>query len=231
MKDFNNKPESQAEKMIWEVFAGREQEAESKFSRLRLENSLRAEVRRPVSPGMNVFVKVSAFMCALLIFGGWAGNLSVPSYDDGQQIIIELPDNWVAAEYPYWVGVFSNHADELLEHGGHSLVVDYSQNEDGSYFLELGLIGVDYQQANEWIRSVMESEPEVQGLYSMTQPMVRYRVRVADMIAFRLGSSEAVERNVVRAWLSDGNEALAPRHVYLIAQPKDYARRVSMIDF
>jgi hypothetical protein len=231
MNDFN-RPQNEAEKLMWDVYSGRAQEAREQSSRLRLENMLRATQRPPQRRAMPLLLKIATFICALLVLGSWAGSLSVPGYDDGQQITIELPRGWVPAQYPYWVGLFSKHADGLLEHGGHSLVVDYSRNSDGSYYLQLGLIGVDYQQANEWIRSVMATVPDVNNAtYSITQPMVRYRVRVADMIAYKLGSTEAIERNVVLAWLSTQHENLQARHVYLIAQPKDYAKRVSRLDF
>ena len=240
----NGRPQNGAEKLVWDVFAGREEEARAQFSRLRLGNMLSAEPKQR-RPRSSMLVKLAAFTCALFMLGSWAGNLSVPGYDDGQQITIELPADWVPDQYPFWAAVFSNHAEKLLDHGGHSLVVDYSQNGEGRYFIQLGLIGVDYQQANEWIRAVMDAEPEVGALqYSIDQPPVRYRVRVAEMIAFKLGSIETIERNVVLAWLSAQHPAprkasaqppseggMQVRHVYLIAQPQDYAKRVSMLDF
>jgi hypothetical protein len=90
------------------------------------------------------------------------------------------------------------------------------------------LLGVDYSQANDWLRGVINDIPELQDTpYAITQPQVPYRVSVRDMLGYRLfGNSEVMERNVVRAWLSIGDR---PRHVYLVTQSSDYARRVSML--
>lgn len=233
MQDTKHTAQSCAERLIGEVFAGREREADPQIARLHLEHRLNSARQRRGAVRQQRLVrtslKVTAFLLGLLILGGWASNLELPAWDDGQRITLRLPADFVPAAYPHWVAIFANHATELAGSGGHSLVVDYKSNADGSYSLELGLLGVDYSHANEWLRGVMEEVAELEGTpYAITQPLVPYRVSVREMLAFRLlGHSEAVERNVVRAWLATGDK---PRHIYLIAQPKDYAKRISMLD-
>ena len=146
---------------------------------------------------------------------------------DAQQITIAMPDSFSPGSYPHWVAVFANHSDSLQQAGGHSLVVDYVKDADGRYYLKLGIIGIGYTEANEWIRAVMAKVPEIDGTpYALTQPLVPYRVTVRDMIAYGLGSTEAVERNVALAWLESGSR---PKHIYLISRPKEYAERVSNV--
>jgi len=233
MTTFDRNPSSSAERLVTEVFAGRAAEADVPMARLHLETRFRTarEQRRGQQQQrlVRTSIKVAAFVTALFVLGGWASGLELPSWDDGQRITLQLPADFVPAAYPHWVAIFANHAAELGKSGGHSLVVDYKIGSDNSYYLELGLLGVDYSRANEWVRSVMSDVPELSGTpYAITQPLVPYRVSVREMVAFRLfGHSESVERNVVRAWLATGDR---PRHIYLIAQPKDYAKRVSALD-
>jgi hypothetical protein len=79
----------------------------------------------------------------------------------------------------------------------------------------------------------MARVPDLRGTpYGITQPMLPYRITVGDMLAFRLGSNEAVERNVLRAWKAIGETPSDRRgFLYLIARPTDYAKRVSLVDY
>jgi len=229
MSEYNTNPQSDAERLICEMFAQREAAADPQIARLHFENRLGSLKRTRVRAGL----KIAAFFSALLLLGGWATNLQLPAWDDGQQITIKLPDSFSPSQYPHWVAVVVNHSGELGAYGGHSLVVDYREGKDGKFYLVLGLIGVDYARANEWIRGVMARVPDLRGTpYGITQPMLPYRITVGDMLAFRLGSNEAVERNVLRAWKAIGETPSDRRgFLYLIARPTDYAKRVSLVDY
>lgn len=224
MTEFDARPHNAAEKLISDVFASRAAEADSQIARLRLENRLR---RREVRPRVRNWLKAAAVVTALVVLGGWASGLPLPSYGDAQQITIAMPDSFSPGSYPRWVAIFANQSASLQAAGGHSLVVDYVQDEDGQYYLKLGIIGIGYTEANEWIRDVMSKVPEIDGEpYALTQPLVPYTITVREMIAYSLGSTEAVERNVARAWLESGS---SPKHIYLITRPKEYAERVSNV--
>lgn len=224
MSKYDPRPQSAAEKMIAAVFAGRAAEADTQVARLRLDNQLK---RREHRPRVRNWIKAAAIVTALALLGSWASGLPLPTYGDAQQITIEMPNSFSPASYPHWVAVFANHASSLQQAGGNSLVVDYVQGKDGKYYLKLGILGIGYTEGNEWIRQVMADVPELSGKpYALTQPLVPYTVSVRDMIAYSLGSTEAVERNVALAWLQSGSN---PKHIYLISRPKDYAERVSNV--
>jgi hypothetical protein len=224
MSNYDPRPQSAAEKMIAEVFAGRAAEADTQVARLRLDNQLK---RREHRPRVRNWLKAAAVVTSLALLGSWASGLPLPTYGDAQQITIEMPDSFTPASYPHWVAVFANHAKSLQEAGGNSLVVDYVQGRDSKYYLKLGILGIGYAEGNEWIRDVMRAEPELAGKpYALTQPLVPYTFTVRDMIAYSLGSTEAVERNVARAWLETGSH---PKHIFLISRPKEYAERVSNV--
>lgn len=217
--EYNRNPQSRSEELVAQVFAGRERSADPCIARLHFEHRL-AEVHP--SPRVRNSIKVFAFLTTLLLIGSWAGNLSIPAIDDAQQISIEMPANFSADDYLHWTAIFANHAQVLKAAGGHSLVVDMAQDNSGELYLELGILGIDYSTANEWIRDVIKREPELRNsAYSITQPMVPYSLSVGDMVAFQLGSTQAVERNVVKAWFSIHE---LPRYMYLIAKPDSEIR-------
>lgn len=227
MNDFNTKPDSSAEKLIAGLFDRLERETDQPIVRARLERQL------GIAPGrsrVGTAVKVLAFITGLLLLGSWASHAQVGGWDDGQMITVEAPDGFTPAAYPYWAGLFANHAKELQEHGAQSLVLDYKLGQDGTYFLQLGIIGVNYTEANSWLRDVMSATPELMDRqYSITQPLVPYNVSVREMIAFSfMGDTLAEERKVVAAWRAVGEQ---PQHIFLIAKTKDYARRVSMLNY
>lgn len=229
MTEYNRNPQSPAEKLIAGVFAAREQAADPVIVRLRLERQLAAEPRP--RPAMRVGLKLAAFLTALVLLGGWASNLPVPAWDNGQQIMLALPQTFTPANYPHWVALFGKQASALGRAGGHSLVIDYKRSADGRYYLVLSLLGVDYAQANEWIRSVMARTPELQTPYSISQPILPYSMTVREMLSYKLGSRSVVERNVLRAWHYAGERPTKNGFICIIAQPSDYARRVSMVDY
>jgi hypothetical protein len=249
--DFNPRAAGPAEELIHEVFQGREADADPQVARLRLERRLRsAAAASPVPhlrPSLRFALQLAVGVFALLVFGGWASNLTIKPWDDAQQVTLALPGSWTPADYPRLVGVMCRHGDQLYAEGGHSLIVDYKTTPGGGYFLQLGLLGVDYQTANDWMRGVLRAEPELgRRGYSITQPLVPYAVSVGDMLAFRLaGHSTAVEGNVVEAWQqrSDGEVAATPNpagidrlasrnaRIYMITRDADYARRASMVEF
>ena len=221
-------PESTAERLIGHVFSGREREADPDIARLRFERLL---AESPRKPRVRSWLKAAAFVTALIVLGGWATTLPVAGWDDGQQITVAMPASFTPSSYPYWVAVFANRADKLGLGEAHSLVVDYRVNEGGEYYLQLGILGTNYTQANEWVRGVMADVPELSGLpYSVTQPLVPYRCTVRDMLVYRvLGRTDVLERDVVEAWLSSGEEL--PRHVFIVSRTADYAKRVSRMDY
>lgn len=234
MSDFNTKPENNAERLIRGVFDRLAGEADPVIARLQLENTLS---RRPRRRRVRTAIKVLAFITGLLVLGGWASGAPVIGWDDGQLITIEAPDSFIPASYPHWVGVFANHAEALEEHGGQSLIVDYRQGTDETYFLQLGIIGVSYSEANDWLRDVMRAVPELKGTpYTITQPLLPFRVSVREMVAFSLlGQTEAEERKVVEAWRAaeaQRQRVRMGRHaqIALIARTND-CRRVSMVGF
>ncbi|GEM_PF-2526550 len=234
MSEFNTRPDNNAEQLIQSVFDRLTGQADPVIARLRLERSLE---RRPRRRRVSTAIKVLAFITGLLALGGWASGAPVIGWDDGQLITIQAPDSFVPAAYPHWVGVFANHAEALADHGGHSLIVDYRQGSDDSYFLQLGIIGVSYTEANDWLRDVMQRVPELNGTpYTITQPLLPFRVSVREMLAYSvLGRTEAEERKVVAAWRaaeSQAQQVAMGRHaqIALIARSND-CRRVSMVGF
>jgi hypothetical protein len=226
MTDFNAKPDSAAENLIGGLFTRLAGECNPRAARLRLERRLAQPPRRRIG----TTVKILAFATGLLLLGGWASQAPVRGWDDGQLITIEAPDGFTPASYPYWAGLFANHAQALEEHGAQSLVLDYRRGRNDDYYLQLGIIGVNYSQANAWLRNVMSQTPALSTRpYTITQPLVPYNVSVREMIAFALlGDSSAEERKVVAAWRAAGER---PQHIYLIAKTSDYARRVSMLEY
>jgi len=230
MSEFQTKPDNAAEKLIQSVFAAREEESDPTIARLRFERRLSTNPRQP---RVRTAIKVAAFFTALLVLGGWAASLPVHPLEDGQQIALKLPQDFCTAEYPYWVAVLAKHSNRLSEQGGHSLIVDYVEAGEGEYYLHLGILGVDYTQANEWVRSVLKEVPALaDSSYSITQPLVPYRTSVRNMLAFKLlGNTEIVERDVVRAWNAAGDGLSSRSFIYLITRPADAARRVSMVGF
>lgn len=236
MNNYNPKPQNDAEKLIAGVFGTCEREATRQLSRMRLENLLK-EAPAPRRPLVRNSLKVAMVMVGLLLIGAWASGLTVHSWDDAQQISIALPEDFTPAAYPYWVALLSNQSRSLSEDGGHSIVIDYKTGTDGRYYLELGILGVDYSSASEWMRELQGAIPELSGEpYAVTQPLVPYRATVSDMIAVQLGNPGLVERNVVEAWQL-GRSGERPvqmgrnAQLYVIARPADYARRVSMIGY
>lgn len=231
--DFNRNPQNEAEKLIFGLLGSLEREADPQIARQQLANRLRTGTARRTPLRMRLGFRLAALAASLIIIGAWSSGLELQPYDDAQQISIELPKDFVKTNYPHLLGIFSNYATELAELGGHSLVVDYEQTEHGRYILELGIIGVNYAEANAWIRSVMEREAWLSGSpYSIDQPQVPYRVKVREMIAIKLGDRSAIERNVVQAWQQKqfrGKGTVDPSDIILIGRDKDYARKVSMV--
>ncbi|MCB1221796.1 MAG: hypothetical protein H7A35_07960 [Planctomycetales bacterium] len=231
--EFNKNPQSEAEKLIFGVFERLEKEVDPQISRLHLENMLKQEPRRRPQGSMRLGFRLAVLVMALAAVGAWSSTLTLAPYDDAQQINIQLPADFQPVNYPHVLGIISKYTPELAEHGGHSLVVDYYENEYGRYTMQLGIIGVDYSEANSWFRSVMEREEWMQDCYySYDQPLIPYRVKVRDMIAYRMGDKSAIERNVVRAWqetqwLDKG--AVNPSDITLIGREKDYMKKASMV--
>lgn len=229
MTEYSRNPQSPAEKLIAGVFHAREQAADATIARLRFERQLAGVKPRP---RVRLVFKLAAYLTALVLLGGAATNLPVPAWNDAQQILLALPASFTPAAYPHWVALFSKHAGALGQTGGHSLVVDYKQGRDGRYYAVLSLTGVGYTAANDWIRGVMAHTPELQKTaYSITQPILPYSMTVGEMLAFKLGGKSVVERNVLRAWREAGERPTKNGYIYVIAQPSDYARRVSMVEY
>lgn len=229
MTEYNRNPQSPAETLIAGVFAAREQAADPVIARLHLERQLAAAPRPRTA--LRVGLKLAAFLTALVLLGGWASTLPVPAWDNGQQIMLALPPSFAPVNYPHWVALFGKQANVLGQQGGHSLVIDYKQGQEGQYYLVLSLLGVTYAQANDWIRSVMADVPELQTQYSITQPILPYSMTVREMLSYKLGGRSVVERNVLRAWHYAGERPTKNGFIYIMAQSSDYARRVSMVDY
>jgi len=226
MTDFNAKPDTAAEALISGLFSRLEGECNPRAARLRLERRLHKPPRRRIGTA----VKILAFATGLLLLGGWASQAPVSGWDDGQLITIEAPDGFTPASYPYWAGLFANHAQALEQYGAQSLVLDYRRGHNDEYYLQLGIIGINYSQANSWLRNVMAARPVLSDRpYTITQPLVPYNVSVREMIAFALlGDSAAEERKVISAWRAAGER---PQHIYLIAKTSDYAKRVNLLEY
>ena len=237
MHEYDARPQGAAEELIAQVFKGRAADADAPMARLRLERQLRGKTAHRERPVLRAAFAVALSVCALFIFGGWAATCTLKPWDDAQQVTIALPATWAVSSYPRLIGQLRKESDLLYASGAHSLIVDYKRGQHGGYYLQLGILGVNYQAANDWTRATLKDVPELRGQgYSITQPIVPYSVTVGDMLAFRLaGHSTAVERNVVSAWQrrvetgSDGAGASRNAVVYLIARDQDYARRVSML--
>ena len=208
MSKLNMKPASGAERLLHQLFRDLEHEADAQIARQRYANLLRQSQRAPRHPlHMRGGFKAALVTAALALMGSWAGNIPVAGWDDGQQITIELPARFEPSSYPRWVATFANHSDELGAVGGHSLVVDYYGDGDGKYYIRLNVLGITYSAANEWVRSVTGEVPELNGApYAITQPLVPFRKSIAEMLAYRLGPVDKVERSVVDAWRTAGAE-------------------------
>jgi hypothetical protein len=223
-----NSSSRSAEDLIFGVMGRLERESDPVIARLRLEHRLSQQEPRP---RVRLALKLVAGMAALSLMAGWAVNLPVAAWEDGQQISIQLPDGFSPTHYPHWVAMVSKHSQALADQGAHSLVVDYQRDGDGGFILQLGILGINYSQANEWTRDVIAQVPELQHKpYAITQPRVSYQTSVKEMLAFRLGDSGTEQRNVVRAWQATNGGLSRNGMVYLIAQPQDYAQRVSMVE-
>jgi len=224
MTEFNTNPANQAEKLISDVFGALEHEADPTIARLRFENklALRPKPRRR----MNTTIKVLAFLTGLLLLASWAGSRNFSPWDDGQLITFRAPVDFVPSEYPHWMAIFANHSAELSDVGGHSLVVDYSQGRDGRYYFQLGIIGINYTEASSWVRKMLNDVPELNDeSFTVTQPLLPYRVSVNEMIAFNLfGDTYSEEQKVMQAWRAAGEQ---PRVIFLVAKTKDYQGKVS----
>lgn len=233
MSNFNAKPHSGAERLLEQLFRDLEREADVQVARLRLENQLRRASQRPRSPfSMRPRFKAALVLTMLALAASWAGSLPVAGWDDGQRITIELPGGFEPAGYPRWVATFANHSDKLSAAGGHSLVVDYYGDGRGTYYVQLNVLGIDYGKANDWVRSVMDAVPELKGApYAITQPLVPYKQNIAEMLAYRLGPVESLERSVVDAWRTAGEMPSRDSFIYIIARPDQDARRVSMVEY
>lgn len=233
-QEYNRNPQNEAERLIHGLFGSLEQEVDPQISRLQLENKLRRAPEPKRHPAhMRLGFRLATLVVALVAIGAWSSTLTLAPYDDAQQINIQLPADFQPVNYPHVLGILSNYTPELAEHGGHSLVVDYHENEYGRYTLQLGIIGVDYSEANAWFRSLMEREEWLQdSYYSFDQPLIPYRVKVAEMLAFRMGDRSAIERNVVNAWQESqwlDKDAVNPSDIMLIGREKDYMRKASMV--
>jgi hypothetical protein len=236
----NYRPANEMEGLIHSVFAQLEHEADPQIAQLHYENQLRRFVeketgvrrfgsQRPKSH-MRTSFKLVAFLAALLLLGSWAGNIEIPGWDDGQQITLEMPSGFNATDYNHWVALFANRSRTLADKGGHSLIVDYVPAQSGGYMLQLSVLGVNYTTANEWIRDVMDSTPELRGLnYAITQPQVSYAVTVKEMLAYDLGRTDSVERRVLHAWTILNDQPTYNGMIYLIASQEQFPRRTSML--
>jgi hypothetical protein len=230
MDEYSRKPESPAEKIIGDVFNGLAQAhgADLPVARQRLSNRLREATRprRVSQTSLGRGYQYALIMVLLALLASWAGNIQIPGWDDGQQITILLPRDFQPDAYPHWVALFANSADDLADRGGHSLVVDYRPVDGGRYFLQLNLLGVDYSQANDWLRSSLSRIPELSGTpYSIQQPLVPFSVSVKDMLAYQLGDTDGVERSVLRAWTAEGQRLSEHCYLFLVARPHEDPRQ------
>lgn len=245
MSSVNYRPANDAEALIHGVFAHLEGEADPQIAQLRYENQLRRFVELEKSGGnqfqgmrhrrphghMRPAFKLLAVLASLFILASWAGEITLPGWDDGQQITVPLPDGFSQGEYMHWVALIANRSQNLADRGGHSLIVDMVPSRHGGYLLQLSVLGVDFTTANEWFREVLRQTPELAvSRYQITQPQVSYEITVREMLAYRLGNTDLMERRVVRAWTLPGE---APTHkgmIYLIAADgENYPRRASML--
>jgi hypothetical protein len=248
MSSVNYRPLNEAEGLIHGVFAHLEREADPRIAQLRYENQLRRFVelekggrasvragsfapRDGRTPHMRPAFKLLAVLASLFILASWAGEITLPGWDDGQQITVPLPDGFSEGEYMHWVALIANRSQSLADRGGHSLIVDMIPSRHGGYLLQLSVLGVDFTTANEWFREVLRQTPELAVTrYQITQPQVSYEITVREMLAYRLGNTDLMERRVVNAWTLPGE---APTHkgmIYLIAADgENYPRRASML--
>ncbi len=229
MTEYNGRPDNPAEKLISDVFGSLEREADPVIARLHLENRLRHGAQ-PRHRGISTTIKVLAFLTALLVLVSWAGTRDFSPWDDGQLITFRAPADFQPSDYPHWMAIFANHSAELSEVGGHSLVVDYSQGDNGRYYFQLGVIGINYTEATSWVRDLLTDIPEIQDeTFTVTQPLLPYRVSVNEMIAFNLfGDTYSEEQKVMDAWRAAGEQ---PRVIFLVAKTKDYQGKVSELIF
>jgi hypothetical protein len=227
------KPQSGGERLLHQLFRDLEHEADAQIARQRYANLLRQSTRAARHPlHMRGGFKAALVTAALALMGSWAGNIPVVGWDDGQQITIELPNQFEPASYPRWVATFANHGSKLGAAGGHSLVVDYFSNGDRAYYIRLNVLGINYGAANDWVRSVTSEVPELSGArYAITQPLVPFRKSITEMLAYRLGPVDNIERSVVDAWRAAGEMPSRNSFVYIIARPDQDARRVSMVEY
>jgi hypothetical protein len=222
MNDYSRKPDSAAEQLIHDVFDTLASEADVQVARQRLSNRLRQPQAAPRRPRMSLGrgYQYALLLVLLGLLASWAGNIQIPGWDDGQEITILLPKDFAPDEYPHWVALFANSADDLAARGGHSLVVDYRAVEGGRYFLQLNLLGVDYSRANDWLRASLSKIPELAGTpYSIQQPLVPYTVSVKDMLAYQLGDTDGVTQSVLRAWTAEGKRLSEHCYLFLVARP------------
>jgi hypothetical protein len=245
MSSVNYRPVNEAEALVHGVFAQLEGQADPQIAELRFENQLkrfvaedtakdtsfRSRGRKPQRPLRPAFM-VLATMVAAFLLASAAGDITLEGWDDGQQINVELPKNFTESDYVHYVALFANRSKSLAAFGGHSLIVDTVPGGDSGHMLQLSVLGVDASTANQWFRSVLEETPELKGArYQLTQPQVSYEITVREMLAYRLGQTDPVERRVVNAWTLLGEPPSPRGMIYLIAGHKDeqYPRRASML--
>lgn len=250
MSNVNYRPVNEAEALVHGVFSQLEGQADPQIAQLRFENQLKrfvaeekqksgagfqtrrgAEGPRHSRPLRPVFLVLATLVAGLLLASA-AGDITVAGWDDGQQISVELPKTFSDSDYMHYVALFANRSKSLAAFGGHSLVVDTVPGADGGRLLQLSVLGVDASTANQWFRSVLEETPELQGArYQLTQPQVSYEITVGEMLAYRLGQTDPVERRVVSAWTLLGEPPSPKGMIYLIAghDGEQYPRRLSML--
>lgn len=218
MASNRQQPADNAENLIGNVFARLEAEADPQMARLHLENQLKQQAprQRPSPFRLRLGYRLALYAVALFLVLGWASQQEVASWDDGQLITLAAPAAFQPSAYPHYVGMIANHAAELHDVGGHSLIVDFEQGQDGRYYIQLGIIGINYTQANSWLRDLMEAEPEfAERPYAITQPLLSFGVTAQEKIAFDLlGKNYLEEYKVMKAWRTAGEQ---PRMIYLIA--------------
>jgi hypothetical protein len=254
MSSANYRPVNEPETLIHGLFAQLEGEADPQIAQLHYENQLRRYVaqhksgaglqtrrggpegpphfgrRQPKQPMRPAFMLLSV-LTTLLLLASWAGEMKIHGWDDGQQITVELPPTFEDSRYVQYVALFANRSNELAAKGGHSLIVDKIGAADGGYLLQLSVLGVDASTANEWFRSVLDNTSELAGArYQLTQPQVSYQVTVKEMLAYKLGESDTIERRVVDAWTLLNSPPTPRGMIYLIAgDDHSYPRRASML--
>src|SRR5690606_30075561 len=175
-EDFNRNPQNEAERLIFGVCHSLAREVDPQIARQQMANMLKHKKEPKRQGRMRIGFRLAALAAALLAIGAWSSTLELAPYDDAQQINIQMPADFQPVNYPHVLGIISKYTPELAQYGGHSLVVDYYENEYGRYTMQLGIIGVDYSEANSWFRSVMEREEWMQDCYySYDQPLIPYR--------------------------------------------------------